>query len=166
MPSQSTGTSFYLSLIGFMIAAAGVVFTVLMWQSFSRAREIDAWPIVPAVVLEADIEERVIDPARPTEFRFVILYAYEWDGESFQSNRLSLRGSSWTSRRNVTESLIDRYSVGSEIEAMVNPQEPAKSVLIHESRAPGYSLWFPLIFVVGGFGVMIGAWRRPRSKGA
>jgi hypothetical protein len=32
-------------------------------------------------------------------------------------------------------------------------------VLEIESKAPGYSLWFPVLFVVGGFGIMVGAWR-------
>jgi hypothetical protein len=32
-------------------------------------------------------------------------------------------------------------------------------VLKRDSKAPGYSLWFPIIFVVGGLGIIVGAVR-------
>jgi hypothetical protein len=42
----------------------------------------------------------------------------------------------------------------------VNPADPAVAVLRIDSRAPGYSLWFPALFVVGGVGIVVGALRR------
>ena len=96
----------------------------------------------------------------PQEFRFRVLYRYDWEGESYDSERYRLRGSSWSSMPDKAEALVERYPRGSIAECRVNPDSPAEAVLRQESKAPGYSLWFPLLFLVGGLGILIGAWRR------
>jgi hypothetical protein len=35
----------------------------------------------------------------------------------------------------------------------VNPAEPSFAILKTDSLAPGYSIWFPALFVVGGLGI-------------
>ncbi|MEP4078785.1 DUF3592 domain-containing protein [Haloferula sp.] len=160
MAERNTGARIYLTVIGLALALAGGVFTWLMWRSFSRARAIDEWPKVPCVVIESTVEERQIDPARPIEMRFKVLYSYEWEGEEYKSDRYRLRGSSWSSRPDGVKMLIDQYPAASVQECLVNPEQPDLAVLFGESRAPGYSLWFPVIFLVGGLGVVVGAWRR------
>jgi hypothetical protein len=37
--------------------------------------------------------------------------------------------------------------------AFVNPAEPDFAVLKPDTKATGYSIWFPLLFVVGGLGI-------------
>lgn len=160
MAERNTGARVYLTVIGLMLALAGGVFTWLMWRSFSRARSIDHWPVVPCVVLESELEERQIDPGRPIEMRFQVLYSYEWEGQEYKSDLYRLRGSSWSSRDAEVKILMDKYPAGSVQDCHVNPADPNLAVLVGESRAPGYSLWFPVIFLVGGLGVVVGAWRR------
>ncbi|MGB6219974.1 MAG: DUF3592 domain-containing protein [Haloferula sp.] len=160
MAKRNTGARVYLTIIGLMLALAGGVFTWLMWRSFSRARAIDHWPKVPCVILESTMAERQIDPGRPMEVSFQVLYSYEWDGEEYQSKRYRLRGSSWSSRIDEVEMLMDLYPAASIQECQVDPNQPELAVLAGESKAPGYSLWFPVIFLVGGLGVVVGAWRR------
>lgn len=164
MPARTTGARIYLSLIGFLLALAGGVFSWLMWRSFDRARQIDAWPSTPCAILESSVESRRDDPdwprEMPQEFRFRVLYQYDWEGRAYESDRYRLRGASWKSRPDEARDLVDRYPRGSVAECRVNPDAPSEAVLEGESRGPGYSLWFPLIFVVGGAGVIIGAWRR------
>jgi hypothetical protein len=160
MAERNTGARVYLTVIGLMLALAGGVFTWLMWRSYARARVIDEWPKVDCVILESRMEERQVDPARPIEVRFDVLYAYEWGGAEYKSELYRLRGSSWSSRRAAVEILIDKYPAASAQVCHVNPEKPEQAVLVGESRAPGYSLWFPVIFLVGGLGVVVGAWRR------
>lgn len=161
---RTTGARIYLSLIGLLLAAIGAVFSWLMWRSFDRAREIDHWPVVPCAILESEVESRRDDPdwprEMPQEFRFRVLYQYDWGGGTFESERYGLRGASWKSRPEAAEGLVARYPRGSVAECRVNPAAPAEAVLEGESRAPGYSLWFPLLFLVGGLGIILGAWRR------
>lgn len=160
MAQRNTGARVYLTIIGLMLALVGGLFTWLMWQSFARARAIDSWPQVPCVILESEIDERQVDPNRPIEYRFRVLYSYEWEGEEYRSERYRLRGSSWSSRRDEPEMLIDQYPAASVQVCRMDPEFPATAVLVGESKAPGYSIWFPAIFVVGGLGVVVGAWRR------
>ena len=160
MPQRSTGSRVYLTLVGFALALVGGIFAALMWRSFQRARVVDTWPVVPCIILRSDVEERQIDPNSAVERRFAVLYGYEWQGTPRESDRWKLRGSMWSSKPGGADALIARYPEGSRQQCRVNPADPSIAVLEPESKAPGYSLWFPLLFVVGGLGVMGGAWRK------
>ena len=156
----STASRVYLSFIGLALALAGGVFFALMWRSFQRARAVEHWPVVPCVILESGTEERQIDPNGPVERRFDVSFGYEWDKQLYKSKLVKLRGSGWSSGTQITEAYIKRYPEGSNQECHVNPEDPEIAVLEKESKAAGYSLWFPGIFVVGGIGMVFGAWRR------
>ena len=147
-------------MIGLLLATAGAVFTWLMWRSFHRAGGIDGWPLVPCVIEISEVEERRVDPDLPPEFRFLIGYSYEWDDETFESDQFSLRGASWSKRPEEAKALMEFYPVGSVHECRVDPLNAENAVIHRESKGPGYSIWFPMIFVVGGLGVVVGAWRR------
>ncbi|BCX49554.1 hypothetical protein HAHE_34620 [Haloferula helveola] len=164
MAQRTTGARIYLTLIGLLLALAGAVFSWLMWRSFSRASRIDSWPQVPCAILESAVESRRDDPDwgddMPQGFRFRVRYSYDFEEKNHESDRYRLRGSSWSSSEAGARELVERYPAGSVAECRVSPDDPALAVLEGESRAPGYSLWFPLLFFVGGIGVVIGAWRR------
>lgn len=160
MPQRSTGSRVYLTLIGLALAFAGATFSALMWRSYQRARTVAEWPQVPCIILKSEVEERRVDPNSTAERRFAVLFGYEWDGVPRESELLKLRGSMWTGKEAVVRSLVERYPEGSRQQCRVNPADPAVAVLEPESKAPGYSLWFPLLFVVGGLGIVAGAWRK------
>jgi hypothetical protein len=144
-----------------LLVLAGGVFCGLMWRSFSRARDMSHWPEVPCVILRSETDERRLGPAVATEFQFAVLFGYEWQGERFESDLLSLRGSPWQSEPQAAREWCASYPVGSQATCRVNPRHPATAVLRIDSRAPGYSLWFPAIFVVAGSGIIAGSFRRP-----
>ena len=160
MPQRSTGSRVYLSIIGLMLVLAGGLFFWLMWRSFERAREVDHWPQVPCVILRSEAEARQIDPNGNPEYRFAVPYGYHWEGAPRDSDLLKLRGSPWVSKEDAVKIFIEKYPEGSQQQCRVNPAKPDIAVLEPESKAPGYSSWFPLIFVVGGIGIIAGAWRR------
>lgn len=160
MPQRSTGSRVYLTIIGLMLALAGGIFSWLMWRSFQRAREVDDWPQVPCVVLRSESETRQIDPNGQSEYRFAVLYGYHWEGVPKESDRLKLRGSPWVGKEAAVQIFTERYPAGSHQQCRVNPADPDEAVLESESKAPGYSLWFPMLFVVGGIGIIVGAWRK------
>lgn len=143
-----------------MLALVGAVFLWLMWRSFDRAREMTEWPEVEAVVLRSELGERRIGEAGVKEFRFEVMYGYEWEGEMLTAERWSLRGSRWSKRPDEVLDLVREYPVGSRVTCRVDPEAPGTAVLKTDTRAPGYSLWFPALFVVGGIGIVAGAWRR------
>jgi hypothetical protein len=147
----------FLVVLGLSIAAIGGLFAVLMWQSYDRAVEQRGWPQVDAMVLSSEVEEWRHDEFSQMEYRVKILYGYEWDGEGKTGDRYGFRGNPIYNKRNKVEGIIESYPVGESTKAFVNPDNPDFAILKPDSKAAGYSIWFPMLFVVGGLGVAIRA---------
>lgn len=156
-PQAANAGRWFGAALGLGLAVIGMVFVGLMWRSYDRARAMHAWPEVPCVILEAEVEQRPIDFGGPPEFRLAILYGYEWEGVRHTGDRLSLRGNPWTSKQNVIQAQAADHMPGSRLTCRVNPADPAFSVLKPDSKAPGYTLWFPALFIIGGLGITIRA---------
>ncbi len=152
----------FLILLGLAIAAMGVVFTGLMWDSYRRASEMHAWPQADAVILASELEERLHDEYSPREYRLRILYGYQGEGERRTGERLSSRGNPWSNKKAVPEAQLEKYPVGSTTKVYIDPGNPEFTVLRPDSKAAGYSIWFPALFVVGGVGIMFHAVRKMR----
>ena len=152
-PTGRAGRLFFVAL-GLSVALIGWVFGLLMGRSVLRAREMRAWPEVPCVILSSVIEERVHDPQSPVEYRHSLSFGYEWRGEALTGELLSLRGSPWSSKRQLVEKRAAEFPTGKRSTCLVNPSQPGQAVLKPDSLAPGYSIWFPSLFVVGGLGIV------------
>lgn len=161
-PASSASGRWFLTLIGVSIALLGAVFVWLMARSFLRAREMRSWPETPCVILSSEIEERIHDPQSPREFRLDVSFGYDWRGEAKTGDHLSLRGSPWSSKRDVVEKRAAEFPTGKSTTCRVDPKNPDFAVLKPDSLAPGYSIWFPGLFVVGGLGIATRAWIAPR----
>lgn len=142
-------------VLGLSISLLGAVFFGLMLRSFLRAYDMRSWPEVPCVILSSDVEQRRHDPRSPVEFRLVVTYGYEWQGQARTSDRFSLRGSPWTSKPDLIEERTSTFPVGARLTCRIKPGNPDFSVLVPDSLAPGYSIWFPALFIIGGLGITI-----------
>lgn len=162
-PIQSKGGRWFLVAIGLSLALIGGVFVWLMARSFMRAREMRSWPQVPCEVISSELSQRSHDSQSPREFRLDVVYGYQWQGKWLTSDRFALRGSPWTSKRNLAENRLQEFPVGKNTVCWVNPQNPQFAVLKPDSLAPGYSIWFPALFVVGGL-VMAGRAVSPQKS--
>lgn len=154
------GSTVFLILLGLSIAAIGGFFTMLMWKSYGRAVEQRAWPQVDAVVLSSEVEEWQHDEFSPMEYRLKILYGYEWKGEPKTGERFDFRGNANYNKRNKIEGLVKDFPAGSKTKVYVNPDDPDFTMLKPDSKAAGYSIWFPMLFVAGGLGIAVRASRR------
>ena len=156
MKKQAAG-SLYLIVIGLLLAGSGGVFTWLLGTSFGRAREMDKWSEEDCYILESEIRERKIGLEVPTEYRFGLLYGYEFEEVPYSSEDFDLRGNAWVKDPVRIQALIQNFPAGSRQVCWVNPENPEQAVLKKELKAPGYSIWFPMLFVVGGLGVVVKA---------
>ena len=147
----------FLVLLGLTVALIGGLFVGLLGRSFLRAREMRAWPEVPCVILTSEVEERIHDPQSPPEFRHNVSFGYEWLGEPRTGDHVSLRGSAWSSKHELAAKRAAEYPTGMTTTCRVDPGHPDFAVLKPDSLAPGYSIWFPGLFVVGGLGIAIKA---------
>jgi hypothetical protein len=162
--SPSIAGRWYLAFIGLSLALMGTLFVAGMWRSFVRAVAMQSWPKVECQILTSELEERRIDPNSPPEFRLNISYGYLWEGKPHTGDHLTLRGTPWTSKSDVVQESVEAYPEGTKTSCFVDPANPDFSVLKPDSKAPGYSIWFPALFVVGGLGITFRALTVGRRK--
>jgi hypothetical protein len=155
-PSGNAGR-WYLAILGLVLALLGGVFVWLMARCFLRAREMRAWPEVACVILSSEVEEWRHDENSPMEFRQNLSFGYEWKDQAYSGDHLTLRGSPWSSKRELVEERANKYPAGKQTSCRVDPAHPDFAVLQVDSLAPGYSIWFPAIFVIGGLGITLRA---------
>lgn len=161
--SDAAGRWFLLGL-GLFLALIGSCFVWLMARSYLRAKEMREWPEAPCVILLSEVEERVHDSGSAPEFRLSVSYGYEWQGQPYTGEKLTLRGNPWTSKRKAIETELERYPAGSLSTCRLSPADPTIAVLRPDSLAPGYSIWFPALFVVGGLGISISALKKKPGR--
>jgi hypothetical protein len=143
----------FLVIFGLVTAGIGGLFTALMWDSYQRASAMHAWPQSEAVILSSEIEERRHDEYSAKEYRVKLLYGYEWKGEAKTGELLTARGNPWAKELARSERELEKFPEGMKTMAYVNPADPDIAVLMPDSKAAGYSIWFPLLFVAGGLGI-------------
>ncbi|MEO5716040.1 MAG: DUF3592 domain-containing protein [Luteolibacter sp.] len=156
-PVPSLAGRLFLIFLGLVIAALGCLFVWLMGRSFLRAYEMRKWPEMPCVILASELRERHHDTNSPAEFQQDLSFGYEWKGERHTGGHLTLRENPWSSNREEMESRAAQYKTGASTMCRVDPANPDFAVLKPDSLAPGYSIWFPALFVIGGFGISIRA---------
>ena len=144
-------------MLGLSVSAIGGLFAVLMWKSYERAVGQRAWPQVDALVLSSEVEEWKHDEFSQMEYRLKLLYGYEWEGEAKTGERYGFRGNPNYNKRDKVEGLAKEFPAGLKTKVYVNPEDPDFAILQPDSKAAGYSIWFPLLFVVGGLGISIRA---------
>ncbi len=154
----------YLGFIGLFVALMGALFFGLMARSFLRAREMRTWPNVPCVILISEIAEKQHDENSAREYQQNLSYGYEWQGKAHTGDHLTLRNNPWSSKHDEVEERSKLYPVGMTTTCLVDPQNPDFSVLKADSLAPGYSIWFPTLFIIGGLGITIRSAIGPRVQ--
>ena len=140
----------------------GLSFMALLWKGYLAAKSFDSWVETPAKVTAAWIETVPQPGSEPPRYAFRVRYQYERDGAVLSGTRLKeIPGN--TRQRAKVERWEARYPVGSETVCYVNPDAAEEAVLVRPTKAPGYTLWFPGLFAVGGAGMALyGLARRHR----
>jgi hypothetical protein len=149
-PQARNAGRWFLTLLGLSLALIGGLFVWLMGRSFLRAYEMRGWPEVECVILSSRMEDRRHDEFSAMEYRQVVNYGYVWKGEPRTGDKVTLRGSPWSSKPDVVEKRSSEWPIGMKTTCRVNPKDPSLAVLKPDSLAPGYSIWFPSLFVIGG----------------
>lgn len=158
--SSNRAGPWFLAGMGLFIALVGLLFVALLGRSFLRAWDMRSWPETSCVILTSDVGEKRHDEFSPIEFRQELTYGYEWQGESFTGDHLTLRDNPWSSKRELVAQRAAELPPGTVTSCHVDPTKPSHSVLALDSLAPGYTIWFPGLFAVGGLVIAVRALRR------
>ncbi|MGJ8697349.1 MAG: DUF3592 domain-containing protein [Verrucomicrobiaceae bacterium] len=160
MRKTSLAGPIYLIFIGTLVLIMGGIFVALLWKSYRSAQETRSWPVVQATILESAVQERKLGAEIPIEYSLKIIYEYQFEEEFYINNHLKRRENPWYKERAKIEPEVKKWLVGQPYPLHVNPDVPQESVLAHETKAGGYSIWFPSLFVIGGLGIIGGAIRK------
>lgn len=156
--------SLFLTGIGLSLCVVSGVFLWLMTRSYLRSSEMAKWPQYPAMILEAKVKRIDWAEGMPPSFEPYVLYRYRVDEKDFESERYGLRGSPRYKGREEAAYHVKDFTPGQMIQCWVNPQDVSMSIIKLDSRAAGYSLWFPGLFFLGGLGMIYGAWYGKQKK--
>ncbi|MFK7911733.1 MAG: DUF3592 domain-containing protein [Akkermansiaceae bacterium] len=153
--SAGSAGKWFLCLIGVSIISMGLLFGWLLLRSYLNASATREWNQSEAVILRSVVDQRQIKGS-PAEFRLNLLYGYDYEGNSYTSNKLSPRGAKWGRSEEVVTALAKEYPAESTHTVWLNPLDPREAILQHDTKAAGYTIWFPILFVVAGSGMIWG----------
>lgn len=158
---RSLSDSFILAGLGAFIALAGAVFTGVLWHGYQIAAETHRWQPHSCFILSSQVITERQTPHSPLSYRASILYRYFIDGKAYNGKRIRWADGD-TNHEESADALVTAYPTGSNATCYVNPQHPENALLRQSPRAPLYSIWFPLLFVLGGGGMIWKAWRKAK----
>ncbi len=121
------------------------------------------WPATPCVVVSSRVQSHSSDDG--TTYSVDILYAYEFNGREYKSNRYHFLGGS-SSGYGSKAAIVRGYPPGMRTTCYVNPRDPTEAVL---ERGLTKDLWvglFALPFMAAGLAGMIWARRLARKSPA
>ena len=169
MSTPTVSARIFKLCIGLFLMASGLAVTGLLFIPYHKAMETRAWTETPCVITESRMDEyRISDFAEPVA-RVFLKYAYSFDGKDYTGTRYqrvtfaSSEDSGVTKRTphfDQAEKLVEKFPVGLKTVCWVNPREPGEAVLEHHTKAAIYTLWWPMLFAVGGGGIVWSSLRR------
>lgn len=161
--------------IGIVLMASGLSVTALLFLPYRRAMETRSWRETPCVITESRVGEDQVSQFKEPVARVYLRYLYQVDGKEHTGTQWRRMKFYSAEDRDVSRKtphfaeareLADKYPVGKATVCWVNPQDPSEAVLEHQTKAAIYSLWWPMLFAVGGAGIAWSALRRtPRTAG-
>ena len=142
-------------LLGTAFILMGAAGTQWLWRSYEHAAETYRWVPTEARILSSQILTERVTPHSPLSYRADVRYAYTVIEKKFTGDHIR-RVDGASSHRDKAKALVEAYRPGTAVTCYVDPAAPAVAILQRSSLAALHSLWFPLLFVVGGMGMV---WR-------
>ncbi|WP_395745061.1 DUF3592 domain-containing protein [Prosthecobacter sp.] len=150
----------WLGAMGVFLIVAGSFFSWRMWLSYEKASVTRKWTQVPCRIVSSRVVSERPTPHSDPAHRVELRYEYVVNGTKHSGTRIRQVEAAPTLHFDDAVQKQQQYPAGSAQVCFVNPAAPDEAVLQHGSRAALYSIWFPLLFVLGGAGMVGGALRR------
>lgn len=157
--ASNVGSRIFKASLGLFLIVMGLGGTYWLWKSWQRAEETRAWAPTEAIILSSQLLTDRETPHSPLSYTAEVHYRYRFNGESYTSRRIK-RVDGPSSHKAKAEALVAEHRPGTTETCYVNPVQPDFAILKPDSRAALYSIWFPLLFVAGGAGMVLSAIRR------
>lgn len=164
MEKKSKAAAIYLFGIGLFLFFLGAGFCWLLAKSFGNASDTRKWVETPCLIIRSELATRSAANIS-AEYRWEVAFKYQYKGEDNIGETYKPRGQRWRNSIEKVKSRLEQYPVDQQTVCFVNPQrpedpsKPRQAILAHDTKAAGYSIWFPALFSIGGIGIMVGAVR-------
>lgn len=152
-----------MTLMGGILLVSGLGFTWGLIHAFQRAQITRSWIETPCTIIASGVVERQFSENSPVTWASGLEYRYQFNGVPRVGTKIR-RVEGATPHRERAEAKQAKYPPGLQTVCYVNPDDPAEAVLEHDTRAALYSLWWPLLFAVGGAGMIWSVWFRRSAK--
>ena len=160
--SSPNGSGCFVRLFGlvFFLVGAGLFF-FLSGRPIFNWMVAQSWQTVPCTILSSSVGTHSSSDGGDT-YSLDIRYAYEWEGQHYESERYNFFGGS-SSGYDRKVAVVERYPEGETRACYVNPETPSDAVLTRD---------FSPVYLIGGFGLIfltIGAFllfHRGKKSGA
>ncbi len=159
IPVQGSGAWWFRAVMGLAFMIMGGAFTFFLWLSYERAEEPRSWTVVPCTIITSQLNTDRVTPDSPVTYKAEVLYRYNIGGVIHTGN-LIRRVNGRTADKPKAELAVATYRVGTSATCFVNPVDPKMAILEQSTKAAIYAIWFPMLFVVGGVGMVVSAFRR------
>ena len=150
----------WLAAMGVVLIVAGSFFAWRLWLSYQLTSVSRSWPEIPCLIEASHIVSERPTPTSALAHEVKIRYRYEVGGISHVSTRIRHVEAAPSAHLDKVQAVQQQFPPGTRQVCRVNPADPADSVLLPGTRAALYSIWFPLLFVAGGVGMLVGIARR------
>jgi len=149
-------------ILGLALILIGGFFTHLMWNGYRSVAKTYQWPETKALLTIADVDEFQPVPNVEPRYKLNIEFIYSFDGQTYESTNFRTRERT-TTRPDEAQAWLGDLKPGETTTCFVNPDNPNEAILQRDSRAALYAIWFPLLFVIGGLGMIIGTLRKNKK---
>jgi hypothetical protein len=149
--AQGIFPKLFASLIFLVFLVGGSFLEYKIADEFSETLATHFW-----TPTDCTIETTAIDEKLP--YKFNVTYSYTYNGQNYSSDVLSNNYNGSADYYDV-QTLFDRYTPGSATICRVDPRVPNRAVLQTRSLWTGFSILFPLIFILIGGGLLYVTWR-------
>lgn len=155
--------------VGLTLVITGLAVTALLFIPYQRGKETRAWTETPCVITESTEKEAYSGDLADLTYRVYVSYRYTIAGQEYTGTRVQRRTFAGedddhlalkTPHASKAHDLVKKYPAKLATQCWVNPADPSDAVLEHQSTAAIYTLWWPMLFAVGGAGILWSALRR------
>jgi hypothetical protein len=154
--SKGLGRYGLAGLFGIFAIAGGALLYPLGIRPIARTISAESWITTPCQVLRAEVRSHDGDDG--TTYSVYILYQYEFNSQTYKSDRYEFVGGSSSGYQGKAR-IVEQYRTAPQPVCYVNPKSPSEAVLQRGFHAKLLLALFPLPFLLIGVGGLIGTLR-------
>ena len=153
---KSLGKYGLAALFAVFALVGGVMLYPLGIKPIARTIAAESWAATPCQVLRAEVRSHDSDDG--TTYSVYILYQYEFNGQTYKSDRYEFVGGSSSGYQGKAR-VVEQYQAAANPVCYVNPSNPSEAVLKRGFHAKLLLALFPLPFLLIGVGGLAATWR-------